>query len=595
MVEVPLLWASGARKETMDLLRTVWAHATPKLRDELANAIVAGPPKALLQNVDVKERQESRDRRIFDRLIVVERIGDPPLNSTLQTEARRLHELYPAWRAREGEKAHFSTWMELRHGPETRYGIEELKALDDEALAGILTTDQNMREGMLEAWRQFGNAEPTRAVSILERLAGNEDIPADIVERGLWGLREAAKQPELRDRLIVLLEHLQSKLFEQTDVFSAVSDFLETAAASQPSPTNDKRFWRLFDRTAQAISLGGDDAATADRDWVSHAINRPLGKLATAFFSALFARELKVGARLPDDLHPRLDDLMALGVPTHRPARVIAASRLSYLFAVDPEWTQASLIPSFDWAVDEQEALAVWQGYAWQPQIDRMLWAALKRYFLPTFTAKRLRYLGDYARSIGQLLALVGIEFGLEELPRDGVRNAIRIMPEDMRTEVVSWITSYLEQSEQDTPAENEADSARPTHRDSDSLWTERVKPWLDRVWPPEPALRAPTTAEQFALVAIATDARFPEAVASLAPHIVPSNAYYVCHKLAQSSHPERHPEATLKLVDAIADPSAQRYDKSLEQVLERVRIADPRVAQGTTLRIWIERLQARR
>ena len=145
-----------------------------------------------------------------------------------------------------------------------------------------------------------------------------------------------------------------------------VADILDAAAAGQPSPTHDEDFWRLFDRTLLAIELDPSNSDQPDQhDWVFLALNRSMGRLATAFFAALFARELKVGAGIPADLRLRLDALLAPNQAAHRLARIIAASRLSYLYAVDPEWAQASLIPSFDWA-DEEEA---------RPSVDG-LWAS---------------------------------------------------------------------------------------------------------------------------------------------------------------------------------------------------------------------------
>ena len=134
MVETPLLWASGARKEVMDLLRTLWTSGESELQDRIANAIVAGPPQELLAHLEPKERAESRDRRIFDRLVAIARVGTPPLNSMLQAEVSRLRGIYPSWAAREGEQAHFETWMEMRSGPETRYGVDDLKEFDDDSL-----------------------------------------------------------------------------------------------------------------------------------------------------------------------------------------------------------------------------------------------------------------------------------------------------------------------------------------------------------------------------------------------------------------------------------------------------------------------------
>ncbi len=449
-----------------------------------------------------------------------------------------------------------------------------------------------MREGLLESWRHLSNSDPARGISVLEMLLRHDNLaPTDVLYYGLWGMCDSAKQPGLRERLFILLQTLPAALFDQPEISSAIADILETAATSQPSPTHDESFAQLFDGTLAAISLDpGNSDRPERRDWVSLAINRSMGGLATAFFAVLFARELKVGACIPADLRPKLNALLTPNRAAHRPARVIAASRLSYLYAVDPGWAEARLIPSFDWA-DEIEALAVWQGYAWQPRIDDKLWLALKPHFLPMFTPARLEQLRSMGRSLAPMLMLVGIEFGIDELARDAVRNTIRAMPDDMRAQAVAWIASYLEQRDE-ANVEGEDQTIAPL-ASADALWTKRVRPWLDRVWPLDPALRSQETAEQFALIEIATDARFPEAVAALRPYMIPGNSYYAIHRLEASKHPDKHPHATLDLIDAVVDPNQPRFgENDLRSIIERVRDAEAVIAESAIFRIWNERLR---
>ena len=573
----------------MDLLTMLWAHADPQMQETLGKTITAGPPDHLLAHIEnVEERQKSRDRRIFDRLIVLQRLGDPILTAELATEAQRLRELYPNWEAAEGEEAHFSSWIETRTGIDTRYDIEDLKDFTNEELIEVLIREVEMREGMLESWRLLMDTEPTRGVELLEMLSRREaPMPADVWSEGLRGVRNSAKQPELRDRLVRMLRTLPRVLFNDPEISRATSDFLEEAATSRPSPTRDDEFLNLYDQALTAVENDPSNSDQPDqKDWVSLAINRSMGRVATTFFALLFGRELKVGAGLPEDLKPRINALIAPNRADHRPARVIAASRLSYLYAVDPEWAQANLIPIFDWS-NEREALAAWQGYAWQPRIDYKLWLALKPYFLPMFTPDRLHQLGNLRRNFAQMLMLIGIEFGIDEFPRDPAREAIRVMPDSMKADAISWIVSYLEQREKGTD-----DNQKEASLGVDELWTKRVWPWLERVWPADPELRSQNTAEQFAHVAIATDASFPNAVAALLPQMIPVNAFYVIHQLQGSSHPTEHPEATLHLIDAIVDPEGLGFGKKdLREILNRMREADGGVADILAFRRWNERL----
>ena len=229
-----------------------------------------------------------------------------------------------------------------------------------------------------------------------------------------------------------------------------------------------------------------------------------MGYLAQGFFAALFQRGLKVGSGIPSDLLARLNTLVSPDRIGHRPARVIAASRLSYLYAIDHAWVERTLLPGFRWS-DEEEALACWQGFAWMARIDPQLWGAIKPSFLELFTTTRLTRLGSFDRNLAQILMLSGVEFGTQDLPRDKVRGAIRAMPDDMRTDAAAWIAIYLQQARAGDGHELGDEAS-----DVDARWRDKIEPWLKRVWPSDPALRSESVSQHFAKAAISTDEAFP-------------------------------------------------------------------------------------
>lgn len=577
MAETPLIWASGARKEAMTLLARMWASGSEEARERIVQALLEGPPDDLLIRIEEEKRESSRDRRIFDRLKVIERIGQPPIDARLRAELDRIEATYPVWNAPEGERATFATWSEYRHGPDTDFGVDDLATLPQDELIATLQDTVERRDGLLGAWKQLADTDPETTIGVLEELAQKgHSGPGDVWEYGLWGLRESAKRPERRARILAALEQIPDALINEPDVARACADFLNAAASSRPSPTSEPAVWSLFDRTFAAIADDAENVQSPDEhDAVSHAVNNALGRLAQAFFALLFARALKVSSKFPSDLRARADRLISPSVGSHRPARVIAASRLSYLFAVDPDWTQANLIPSFDWVQSESEAAAVWQGYAWQPRIDEKLWLALRPYFLATFEVDRLNRIGDLAKSLAQLLIMIGVDIDRNGLATADVRNAIRAMTDRLRSSALSWIPKFLAQPDE---PEDEA-AGKPASRTADSIWTEKVSEWLQQVWPVDAALRSTATSEQFAQIAIGTHAVFPEAVHAVAPYIVRTNAYYELHLLACSTHPDEHPRAALRLIDVLADrQSLAMGTGELGGILVRVRAADPGV-----------------
>lgn len=589
MADFAALWQSALRKEAMDILRTLWPALDEAGRNRLGAAIVAGPPEALIARIDAEDRASSRDRRIFDRIIVIERVGEPPLTAGLNEELARIRGLYPAWRSLPGEQAHFGSWMESRRGPDTLWGVDDLSGLDNGALIDLLTSENDRREGLLDAWRQLAAGDGNRALTVLETLAARDvEARADIWRHGLSGLRENAKGGFAR-RMVTLLGHVPDALFAQPDFSQAAAEIVQAISGAINETELGSAFWTLFDRTLEAASEDPSNVAKeGQRDWVGFAINCSMGYLAQGFFTALFGRGLKVGAGVPADLRKRFDSLMRPELIAHRPARVIAASRLSYLYAIDPTWVGETLLPGLTWT-DEEESLALWQGFGWQVRVDPQLWSVIKPSLLDLFTPERLGRLGGFRRNLAQLLMLAGVEFGIEELPRDRVRAAIRAMPDDMRDAAASWISSYLQQGLGDDEAEG--DDARDP--DVDVLWRQRVGPWIKRIWPPDPAIRSRGVSQQLAIAAIATDDAFPEAVALIAPLLIQVDGIYVLHRLAESEHPERHPRATVSLVDKLIQPDALIFGRQeLRNILNRVSESAAELAEDAAFRRWDERLR---
>jgi hypothetical protein len=88
---------------------------------------------------------------------------------------------------------------------------------------------------------------------------------------------------------------------------------------------------------------------------------------------------------------------------------------------------------------------------------------------------------------------------------------------------------------------------------------------------------------------------QFPEAVAFLRPNPFPIDAvdaYFLIHKLDESSHPDQHPDATLDLIDAVVEPRSIHVAQELRPIFERVRAARPAIAETPPFRLWWERLQ---
>jgi hypothetical protein len=584
MSSTPLIWHPGARKEATDLIEHLWRTGDDAVRDRLAEVLLAGPPEDLDNDqIDPDERQARRDRRLFDRLGLLIRDKSAPLSPRLQSAQDEILQRHPGWQLREGEQARFVVWSEVGNGPDTAYSLDDLRAMEDPELVELLSGETNRREGLLESWRQLVGLEPERAIRLFRTLqrqtAGG---PPDVWQTGLWGLREASESQHLQDRLVELLNTVPNALFGEISFSRAVADFLEACSTRfQGRPTED--YWRLFDRALAAAETDRDNAESPkDSKWIERAINRSLGHLATAMLNGLFAYRLRGGDGVPPDQCERLNRLLGVGQPQHRLARVIAASRLPYLFAVDPDWTRATLLPCMSWD-DEEEATALWQGFAWAPRVGPELWAEIRSPFLDAFTPERLRRFGDLGRNMAQLLMLAGIVFSSADIPVDRAGAAVKAMTGSMRENAIWWTCHYLEGGG-DPEDEPRADRA-------DVLWRDRVKPWLGRVWPHELDYRSPGLSDRFATLAAATNEEFPDAVGFLSPFLVKSDALLALHRLNETSHPDRHPVETLQLLNAVLDLNAFWIPDNVRGILDRIAKAQPDLKEDPIFRRFTDRL----
>jgi hypothetical protein len=313
--------------------------------------------------------------------------------------------------------------------------------------------------------------------------------------------------------------------------------------------------------------------------------------LTTALLNVLSRQGLKAAQGIPAAFKARLDRLTTDQSGNSRLARTILASRLLYLFAVDPAWTRARLLPCFDWIRSEDEATAAWRGYGWGARINADLWSELSPQLYEAFTRERRERLGRTSETLASLLMVAGVEFPATEVSTERSRRAIRAMSPRDRAVAASWLCNFL-------TGPGISDQAAPVGAEhagrADEMWTDRVLPWLRRVWPHDATLVTPETSEQFALLAIATQDTFPEAVDVLLPYMVGTDHWgMIVHNLLQSRHPDNHPQAVLLLLRRIVLLTGPFFADNLRTVLDRVIVAESGLRQNPTFRAFDTSLRA--
>lgn len=576
MANVPALWEPSARKEVYDLLVVLWPRLEEEDRTTLVMRIAEGPPACMSDHLSEADRDQLYARRVFERLRIMQRSDPERPHAALETELARLRDIYPQWDVAPGDQAHFSFYSQS--GWRTLDSVEDEVRRQSMTAAEIveeLTTSQ--RENALDDWRQTVASDWDMMMAVLRGVAERTGPDAELWAATLWGLRTKAATPTPDEDVLSLVAGMDNQLARDPGVSAAASYLLESAASSAQFPEmSQEDFWRSFDAVLPGVAQ--DDANSRppeDHDWVAVAINTSMGNLALAFLNALFARRQVVGGGIPADLTERFVRLLGTGEAHHRPARVVFASRLSYIFAIDPDLTRLHLLPNFMWDRDETEAIAAWQGFGWQPHLDPLLWNEIRTDFLACFQEDRINQLGKTVGPLAQALAAAGLYIGLDDLPRQATQSAISRMDPETRAGMLHWIVGALRRGED-------------REVDPDAVWAEKVKPWILKFWPRDPKIKSTAETRPWVEMALATNEEFEDAVATVERFIRPDDNDFVLGELAASEHLNLHPRPALKLMDAFLSPNSQFWSfEELRVVLDSILASDPTLRDEPAFARW--------
>ena len=363
---------------------SVWPHLDEASRLRLIGVILAEPPITdgeATGGLGDEDRKKIRDHAVFLRLGILDRIGDPPLPQVALARLSQLKRTYPKWTIDAGDRPHFSVWSSNHDDIGSDYTIGDLARLPAEKLFAVLRASDRSERGLLDAWEHAVRARPGRAVGVLRLLAARPSADDHKIWREtLFGLRDAVARPAVARRVFAVLTTVDESLLRMSALLSPVSDLVELAARSETHVVDDAVLCRLWDRLIEGVLCSEDSGETPeDDDWIGLALNRPIGRLTTALLDILFRRGLRTGEELPRDIRERMDRLVATEPLVLRLARVVLASRLVYLFAVNSSWVVSRLLNFLDWERCEDGAVALWRGYAWHGRINADLWAAIRQ------------------------------------------------------------------------------------------------------------------------------------------------------------------------------------------------------------------------
>jgi hypothetical protein len=291
----------------------------------------------------------------------------------------------------------------------------------------------------------------------------------------------------------------------------------------------------FLDLCRRILALPHQDGVDTDQP-VTRAINHPVGHVTQALLNLWFKREPNDNDGLPAELEPFFTQLCDTGVAQFRHGRVLLASRLIALFRVDRPWTEAHLLPLFDWTIDAVEARAAWEGFLWSPRLYRPLLIAFKAQFLDT--VQHYTELGEHAQQFAAFLTYAALD-PVDTYTAQDFQAALGALPQEGLHESAQALVQALEGAGEQR----------------EDYWANRIQPFWQGIWPKSRQLASKSIAESLARLSIAARGQFPAALTTVLDWLQPiEDPHFVVHLLHESGLSGRFPEDALRLLNAVID-----------------------------------------
>jgi hypothetical protein len=579
-----MFWGA-ARVEIMRLIISRWPHFSDGDRLAIEERIRRGEPRTLFPADAFEDDDEWRsihDSSIYRRLKRLELAG-VVLTPESQQILAEISARHPLWQPSPGDRDDFAVWSEARSGAAGEPSL--LANIADDRLvqeAIRLQRERHFEQG--DVWRVFCAADPERALRGLGLEAANDQWKPEAWRSLLWAANEKEDAPFQFALADLVLQMPDAPLFE---LLPAATSWLQRRREmlSSPDPLGRSRFFLLWDRFADLTYLPMDIGADAEQvgsDLMTEALNRPGGVLAWALLDALSAQKPARNEGFGAALKPRFDRLaLAEGRPGLL-ARVYLARALAYLDAIDPQWVQTNFEPRLSWT--HEEALPLWRSYAHGKIGSARLFNGLKPATLASFERKDLSD-AEFEGLTSKLLSVAiwhqrgeAQEYNLAAAE---IRRALIVGPASARRNVAWNFWRLMAKADQD--GSDEDDAAQEVIVDKVTYWRTILGPVFRSIWPLDAKLRSKSTTQNLVLMALESEAAFPEVVDAILDVIVPYELYQLSHSLRlEGKHSElvqRYPLAFVKLVNALIDPAAFRVPGDLASFLQECAAADPTVA----------------
>ncbi|MEZ4495171.1 MAG: anti-phage defense-associated sirtuin Dsr1 [Dehalococcoidia bacterium] len=570
-----LLWSTGSKRERLRLLVLRGAELRSEAQGRIEAAILSGPPQENdADNLASDLWHTTSATSTWLHLAKLQSSG-LVLGEIASQALADLGSRHPDWHLSASQREEFPFWMSGTGDPDYEEGrdIEHAPLKWQELAEWLVKPTPKGRPRYEDTWPEVCRTRFTHGLFALCKLGREGVWPIERWREALqaWSGENLALRSWRYGAPVV--QSMPDNVIQ--DALHAVSWWIEAASKSI-----DRHHDIIVNMCRRILALSTAEGAKpgsnveAGEHPVAEAINHPIGLATRALINLWFARSPNDDESLPDDIKPLFTGLCNLQVNRYRHARVVLCSQLIALFRVDRPWTEAHLLPLFDWQ-DPTEAKGAWEGFLWTARLYPPLTAALKPELLAG--ASHYNAMGESRPQFAAYLTYAALDQAEADSAAD-FRSAFRELPHQGLEESVQALARALEGAASQ----------------SEDYWRNRVRPFWEKVWPKSGELATPRIAESLSRLAIAARDEFPSALSAVHDWLEPvEHLPYVVHLLDESGLCGRFPTETLRLLDAIVEDQ-EWPPRELAKCLRDIGLASPAIQQDTRFKRLEEYLRRR-
>lgn len=561
------LWRIDTRREVMRLLVLQGSQLAAGIQAQIEAAILSGPPRDDYRDDLLEDEWKSIvDESKWIRLAKLQSSG-LKLGASAMTSLTELTKAYPHLKFRAHEREEFSHWMTGTGDPDYEVpGAADPAPRDRRKLVQWLKKARpESRFHEDDGWAELCRTGVYYAMLALHDLAKEGIWQSKRWQTALsvWGGKDLA--PRTWRTVSKSLLKMPDEVFGESA--SSISWWLE--AASEKLSRFDRDFLHLCRRLLTLRNFGD----LQEIKTLTNAINHPIGRTTQALLNVWLKQDLKDGMTLGEPIEPLFAKICDAEAEYFRAGKMLLASRVITLFRVDRKWTEAHVLPRFNWESGSAEARIWWEGFLWSPRLYLPLFIAWKAAFLDA--GRHYRDFHEQHRNLVALLTYAALE-GIETYTYSDFRTVFSELPHDAL----------------DQAAEVMAQALEGAGGQKEAYWDNRFAPFWNVVWPKSATVASERIAVAFARICVVAGTRFREALAATFGWLQPlTHPYQIFKLLHESSLCQKQPREALQFLAAIVNE--QTYlSKELGQCLDQISEALPELKRDRryqTLKVFCE------